>query len=216
MSYVVFTIDFEHNPLKMSVFMNYLADMKREGVIKGNVLPMFGKYAGKLENSFIISLDDYRSAVENTRFLDGQESILHAASGNKMECWLEYPADGRTEVLGHMHQVCEEEAKQAEAYTYSPSMNAYWIAKEGNPDNSYRESVAKYRDRYATLRDYLDIILQPLPAWVTTGSHYRLRTLQIKHGPEKINGMLKAYFAEMGENGQRDPFNKHNQAIAAE
>jgi hypothetical protein len=145
MSYVIFTIDFEHDPQRMNVFMNYIADCQREGTMQGNCLPMLGCYKGKRENSFIIDRDDYLRCISDTRFMAGQESILHVASGNKMEVHIEYLADGRVEFLGSMHQVCREEAEQAEAWTYRPDMKCYWIAKKGNPDNSYSESVARYR-----------------------------------------------------------------------
>lgn len=142
---VIFTIDFEHNPHRMNVFMNYIADEQRAGRIKGNVIPMLGSYKGVQEHSFIIDRDDYLASISGTRFMAGQETVLHVADGNKMECDIEYLADGRIEHLGCLHQVCKEEAMQSDAWTFRPDMNCYWIAKHGNPDNSYRESVARYR-----------------------------------------------------------------------
>jgi len=143
MSYVIFTIDFEHNPHRQNIFMNYLAERASEMV--GNVIPMLGSYKGVAENSFICRKDDFDKHLRWSVFLSGQESILHVASGNKMEATLEYLADGSMVPLGCMHQVCKEEAMQAEAYSYRPDLDIYWIAKQGNPDNSYADSVAKYR-----------------------------------------------------------------------
>lgn len=70
------------------------------------------------------------------------------ASGNKMEVGLEY-LNGKRKIvdLGCMHEVCREEAMQADAWTYRPDMGVFWIAKKGNPDDSYRKSVAKYRNK---------------------------------------------------------------------
>lgn len=145
MSYVIFTIDFENNPHRMNIFQNYIAEEKRAGRMQGNCIPMLGKYKGQKEHCFIIGKDDYLRCISGTRYIEGQESILHVASGNKMEVHIEYLADGRTEGLGCMHSVCREEALQAEAYSHRPDLNRYWIAKPGNPDNSYRESVARFR-----------------------------------------------------------------------
>lgn len=139
--YVLFTVDFENNPLRMNVFNNMLADLPSVG----RFMPMIGKYNGKAEHSFICRTEDFDEFIRDTGWIAGQESILHVAQGNKMECWLEYFDDREDVSLGCMHQVCAEEAAQAEAYTYSPSLNCYWIAKEGNPDGSYSRSVNQYR-----------------------------------------------------------------------
>jgi hypothetical protein len=144
MSYVIFTIDFENNPLRMNVFLNHIAALPR-GEMQGEIIPMLGCYKGQKEHSFICNAQDFDIHIRGTEFIKGQESILHVASGNKMEAYLEYLADGRTEQLGCMHQVPREEALQSEAYTYRPDMNCYWVAKQGNPDGSYAESVARYR-----------------------------------------------------------------------
>ena len=143
MPYVIFTIDFENNPHRMNIFMNFIAEKAPD--MAGNVLPMIGCYKGKREHSFICREDDFNEFIRNTAFMRGQESILIVASGNKMEAVLEYLSDGRIVGLGCMHEVCKEEAMQAEAWTYRPDLDVYWIAKEGNPDDSYERSVAEFR-----------------------------------------------------------------------
>lgn len=145
MEKVIFSIDFENNPLRMNVFKNYCAEIADR--MQGHVLDMIGCYNGKREHSFICRMDDFDEFFRGSIFLAGQESIMTVASGNKMEVGLEYLADGRIVDLGCMHEVCEEEAMQASAWSYRPDLKTYWIAKRGNPDDSYAKSVAKYRGR---------------------------------------------------------------------
>lgn len=142
--YTLFTIDFENNPFRMNIFNNFIAEKRSE--MQGNVVPLIGCYKGQRENSFICRTDDFNDFIRDTAFMAGQESVIHVASGNKMESRLEY-LDGTTpgENLGCMHSVCREEALASEAWTHNPLTGDYWIAKQGNPDNSYRNSVAQYR-----------------------------------------------------------------------
>lgn len=146
MEKVIFSIDFENNPLRMNVFKNYYASIADQ--MQGNIVDMLGCYKGKREHCFICRLDDFDAYFRTSVYLRGQESIMLVASGNKMEVGLEYLDGKRKSVdLGCMHEVCREEAMQADAWTYRPDMDVFWIAKKGNPDDSYRKSVAKYRNK---------------------------------------------------------------------
>lgn len=151
MEKVIFSIDFENNPLRMNVFKNYVAEHSH--MMNGHVLDMIGSYEGKREHCFICRLDDFDQLFRNSAYLAGQESVLLVASGNKMEVGIEYLKDvsryrtkGKVIDLGCMHEVCEEEAKQSPSWTYRPDLKSYWIAKRGNPDDSYAKSVAMFRD----------------------------------------------------------------------
>lgn len=151
MEKVIFSIDFENNPHRMNIFKNYIAENHHR--MNGNVVDMIGCYKGKREHCFICRLDDFDQLIRGSAFIAGQESILLVASGNKMEVGLEYlkpPVgfdDWKVVDLGCMHEVCREEAMQAENWSYRPDLDVYWIAKKGNPDDSYRKSVAKFRDK---------------------------------------------------------------------
>lgn len=145
MEKVIFSIDFENNPHKLNIFMNRIAEAEAFGQLEGHILPMLGKYKGKTEHCFICRRDDFDKHIRGSEYIKGQESIMTVASGNKMEVGLEYLADGRIVDLGCMHEGCKEEAMQADSWTYRPDMDVYWIAKKGNPDDSYWRSVAKYR-----------------------------------------------------------------------
>lgn len=141
--FTIFTVDMEHNPLRMNVFMNHIAEVQKTSA--GNILPAIGKYEGKLEHCFMCRRDDFDRFFRGTEYLKGQESVLHVASGNKMEAHLEYLADGRRESIGCMHEVCAKEAPASPGFIFRPDLGQYWVAKEGNPDNSLRESVEKFR-----------------------------------------------------------------------
>lgn len=150
-SFVIFSIDHVHTFAQWKRFESFINTATADGHIKGNVIRCVGKYAGVKEDCWIVSKDDFDRVIRGSFYMIGQESILHVASGNKMECWLEYLNDDSRadEPLGHMHAVCEEEARVSDAFTYRPDLGNYYVAKQGNPDNSYAESVAKYRTHKA-------------------------------------------------------------------
>lgn len=128
--YTIFSIDFENNPLRLSIFKAFLA----ECAMRGAVVPIIGSYKGQTEHSFLCRRDDFEAYIRGTAFMQGQESVLHVASGNKMETTLEY-LDGRpSEFLGCMQQVTYEEAMTHDSWSYRPDINIYWVAKPGNPD----------------------------------------------------------------------------------
>ncbi|MDG1314080.1 MAG: hypothetical protein P8P29_00975 [Flavobacteriaceae bacterium] len=147
MSYVIFSIDNEYNPHSTDIFRRYIR-MVQDGAKTSNLIPCVGSYKGKKENAFMWSLQDFNEHVRGSVFVAQQESILHVASGNKMEADLEYlqpDAPLEAEFIGCMHHVCKEEALASEAYTYRPYLNMYWVAKHGNPDGSYRRSKETFQ-----------------------------------------------------------------------
>lgn len=137
--YTIFCIDFEQNPLRMNVFMNWMQD---QGI---GYKPIIGCYNYGRENAFIVLRDDFEKHIRNHRSIRGQESFLHISGGNKMEAVLEWADNGQLEGLGCLHEVCEEEAMMAPHWSYRPDMKTYWIAKKGNPDKSLAESKAKFQ-----------------------------------------------------------------------
>lgn len=143
MSYVIFSIDRENDAFAMNAFKNYIADIQRK-VVVSNLIPLIGSYKGTLENSFIWNVDDFNTHIRDTIYIKDQESILHVASGNKMEATLEFLSDGSEEFIGCMHVVCEAEAMSSEAWTKRLDMSTYWVAKHGNPDDSYNKSLKEY------------------------------------------------------------------------
>lgn len=145
MSYVIFSIDNEDNPHSMQAFLDTIVDIQIEHNTS-TMIPCVGSYKGKKEDAFMWSLRDFDDHIRGSVFVKHQESVLHVASGNKMEAELEYLSEqGFRIFLGCMHQVCKEEALASDAYTYRPELNMYWVAKHGNPDGSYRRSKEAFQ-----------------------------------------------------------------------
>lgn len=130
MQYTIFTIDREFDPLTRAQFVGSFHGQEP----KGDMRPILGCYNGTRERSWIVRRDDFDRIVRATHWILRQESVLHVAGGNKMECVLEYLADNRLEPLGCMHEVSEAEAMASPAWSYRPDLGIYWIARRGNPD----------------------------------------------------------------------------------
>lgn len=131
MPFVIFSIDKENNPLFLSAFASYIANCDLDG---DNCLPVIGCYKGQTEHAFIINAKHFEAHVKPSGFVDGQESFLYVASGNKAEALLVFQ-DGRESVdIGCMKQVEESVAKACDAWTYRPDLGVYWVAMEGNND----------------------------------------------------------------------------------
>ena len=135
--FALFSIDFENNPLKLNVFLNYIRDIEANGS-HGHFKQAIGRYDGKTEHCFLCTKPDFEKYIRGTVYIAGQESVLWIASGNKQEAHLEYfatpTAAGMLIGMGCMHEVSKEEAEASGAFTYRPDLGVYWIAKEGNPD----------------------------------------------------------------------------------
>jgi hypothetical protein len=153
--FTLFTIDFENNPQRMNVFINFLRQCEKTS--EGYFVAAIGCYRGKRENAFICKQSDFNRFIRGTVYMNGQESVLHVASGNKQEAHLEYLADGRRESLGSMHQVTMGEALASDGWTYRPDLDMYWVARPGNPDHSMGEIPHDWckTDRQHTVLDAL-------------------------------------------------------------
>jgi hypothetical protein len=134
---VIFSIDNENNPLILNQFQGFLAGLE----LVGGFANCIGIYKGQSEHSWIMDSQDFDAFVRGSHWIAGQESILHVASGNKMESRLEFLADGSKVALGSLHWVTQEEAIAAGDYTYRcpddyfPN-GAYYVARKGNPDHA--------------------------------------------------------------------------------
>ena len=135
MAHIIFSIDNQDNAFALNCFQNFISSIDGASDIKH----MIGCYQGKRENAWIWDSADFDKYLRGSIFVKHQESFLHIASGNKMEATLEFQETGHFEPLGCMHEVSEEEAKQADAWSYRPDMKTYWVAKQGNPDRIYNK-----------------------------------------------------------------------------
>ena len=143
MSYVIFSIDNESNPMALKAFEGYIHDIQFD-CASDLYTKLVGCYKGQKENAWIWSLEDFNKHLRGRVWIAEQESILHVASGNKMEATLEYLDNTPNVELGCMHQVCRAEALASEAYTYRPDLDIYWVAKHGNPDDSFKRSKKEF------------------------------------------------------------------------
>ncbi len=124
---IIFSIDSESNPVNYFAFLGYIAP-------RAPCVAAIGCYKGQTEKAFIMDSADFDKHVKDSGFVDGQESFLYVASGNKMESVLFYPASGKRVAIGCMRAVAPEIALASEAWTYRPDLGVYWIARKGNPD----------------------------------------------------------------------------------
>jgi hypothetical protein len=133
---VIFSIDYESNPMILNHFQNYLATLS----LKGAVARCIGVYKGQSEHSWVMDNTDFADHIAGSHWIENQESILRIATGNKMECYLEFLADKSRVTLGSMCQVDKSEAVESGDFTfrcpdsYFP-LGAYYIARFGNPDH---------------------------------------------------------------------------------
>lgn len=142
MKYTIFSIDDEQDASTRIGFrlMFAMSDAR------GNLIECRGSYKGKTENAFMCRSDDFDAFVWGTGWVDEQESVLRVSECNKQYARLDYADFSnpvvdehnpvRSEGIGSLKSVSEEEAMQHAAWTYRPDLNIYWIAVEGNPDHT--------------------------------------------------------------------------------
>ncbi len=132
---VIFSIDGEANAMARNQFLGWVAGLP----LMGGIGACIGVYKGQAEYSFIMDSGDFAAHVWGSHWIAGQESILHVASGNKMECRLQF-LNGQPDIgLGCMHQVEQSEAIASGDYTHRLPCDqfpngAWYIARVGNPD----------------------------------------------------------------------------------
>jgi hypothetical protein len=130
-NYVIFSVDNVQDVRTLAQFSHHL-DMKRAmQKTKDSVKTCIGSYKGVMEQSFIMSRDDFDLVVRGTKWVENQESILHVEDGHRGVVYgaLEYLADGTTEHIGVLREVSQSEAIQHDGWTYRPDLNKYFIAE---------------------------------------------------------------------------------------
>lgn len=141
MSVIIFSLDTQE---VLAAAAQYHA-IKCNPLLEGSIMPVFGSWRGKVEQSFVMNLDDFKNHVLHSGWVDNQEAFLVVSSCNKAYAHLWYPREEGTDAcwigVGCMHQVSAEEARQSEGWTYRPDMGAYWVCKTGNPDHSAAQLI---------------------------------------------------------------------------
>jgi hypothetical protein len=130
-NYVIFSVDNVQDVRTLAQFSHHL-DMKRAmQKTKDSVKTCIGSYKGVMEQSFIMSRDDFDLVVRGTKWVENQESILHIEDGNAGKVYgeLEFLADGSRQYLGQVSEVSQDEAMQHDGWTYRPDLNKYFITE---------------------------------------------------------------------------------------
>jgi hypothetical protein len=138
---VIFSIDNGKNPNTALLFESSFNNHPKRS---SNLVPVEGGYEGTLEKSYTCNRKDFNEIVVDWGWVHNQHCVLGITSCNKAYAQLEY-VNGDIEQIGCMHSVTKEEALSSLEYTYRPDLNLYWIAKKGNPDNSFRESLERVK-----------------------------------------------------------------------
>lgn len=134
MKYTIFSIDNVGDLHTLAKFTRHLDTLRSMGKLRGNVIPCIGSYKGVLEQSFLMRSDDYGEHVDNTHYMDNQESILRVSECNKQYAELYFLAEEGRVPIGSLKSVSKAEAMHHDAWTYRPDLDIYWVSVYGNPD----------------------------------------------------------------------------------
>jgi len=136
MNCVIFSIDNVHDLHTLSKFTHYVDVQKAMQRMDGDMKLCIGAYKGVLEQSFIMTKEDFCEHIEGKSYIQNQESVLLVEDGHygKVYASLWYldqgVRDGEHFSLGLLKAVDKEEALSKDAWTYRPDLNTYWITEE--------------------------------------------------------------------------------------
>lgn len=105
---------------------SFKRSMKNLGI---SAIPLLGRYAGQDERSFVSRMSDYNAI---SPWLDEEESILYIHSPDSHghpRAVLKFLKDGKEVDLGRMFPVSHDEALSADAWTFDPGADSYFICK---------------------------------------------------------------------------------------
>jgi hypothetical protein len=119
---VIFAIDNDDDIHAVAKFLRHVDTLQAMTKV-GVVTQLIGCYKGKLEKSYMIREDQFKYV---RRFTERQESVLLVPGDVRQPCVLEY-ADGDMVGIGPMRQVSAVEALQADAWTYNPKVDKYFV-----------------------------------------------------------------------------------------
>jgi hypothetical protein len=92
---------------------------------------LLGMYKGTAEQSFIMSRADFDEHVADSKWLNGEESILVLGAADARDhrpAALVYK-DGRTVQLGRFKSVTRATALRSDCWTYDPLTREYFVAE---------------------------------------------------------------------------------------
>ena len=127
--YVIFAIDNDNDLHTVSKFMRHVDTQKAMGKMRGTLKPCIGSYKGKLENSYIVTLEDFKQHVKKSGYIDNQESVLLLEDGHRGVTYgtLIYAGFDKDVPLGIMRAVSKDKAVTYDAWTYRPELDTYYV-----------------------------------------------------------------------------------------
>jgi hypothetical protein len=138
--YVIFAIDNDDNVHINAKFLRYVDERQVMGKMKGKMKLCIGSYKGKLERSYIMRWDDFMEHIDESGYVDEQESILFLRDGyyGKVYATLKFNEEqGYSHIigskdlfLGEFKSIPANEAQYEEAWTYRPDLDTYYVCEE--------------------------------------------------------------------------------------
>lgn len=120
---VIFAIDNDSSTHTVAKFMRHVDTLRAMGKIDP-VVQLIGCYKGQLEKSYMIRADQFHHVKD---YVQGQESVLRVSGDKRQPCVLEFMGSGERVSVGPMRQVSADYALSADAWTYDPSVDKYYI-----------------------------------------------------------------------------------------
>lgn len=121
---IIFSVD-TGCPIDAKMREHVLNELERLNIGFGR---LSGCYKGNREQSFmVVDSERSRAFVDRVTKMAQQESVLFVDQDAKAT--LHYLDNGIEEFIGTFKAVSEDEAKQKDAWTYSLSLNQYYIAE---------------------------------------------------------------------------------------
>ena len=129
MEYVIFAIDNGHKVHERAKFLRHMDTVQSMGKMQGTMQTCIGYWEGILENSYILTVDDYQDFVVKYCFTDKQECVLVVPQDTRQPCHVATPKDlGFLSGVGVMHEV--QSIDGLSAWTYNETSGKYFATKE--------------------------------------------------------------------------------------
>lgn len=128
-SYVIFAIDNDSDLHTVSKFMRHVDTQKAMGRMQGTIKPCVGSYKGQLEQSYIMTRQDFDRYVKASGYIDNQESILLLEVGHRGVTYgtLIFSGFEQDMPLGIMRAIPKDQAMSYDAWTYRPELDTYYV-----------------------------------------------------------------------------------------
>lgn len=127
----IFSVDNVDELRSLRKFTKYIDQLKAMNKLQGDPKLCFGMYKGVMEQSFIMTLQDFLWYVRTTPWFQGQEAYMVVDEGHKgvMYASMVSKSDQWTP-LGRLIEVTQQTAFEKSGWTYRPDMNTFWIVED--------------------------------------------------------------------------------------